>query len=118
MESRFASVFECIHHPIITIPGSQTQPVSANTKSRSAHGDEQMDNNAQPMTGTISRVSANSVVYVLADSDSTRSVTFTPAKVEGYAGQELAAFGLVPGGRVTLRWNPASGKVVGPVKLT
>jgi hypothetical protein len=77
-----------------------------------------MDNNAQPMTGTISRVSANSVVYVLVDSDNMRSVSFMPARVDGYAGQELTTFGLVPGGRVSLRWNPASGKVVGPVKLT
>jgi hypothetical protein len=72
-----------------------------------------------PTTGTISRISSNSVVYVVVDDNQQqRSVSFTPAIVQGYAGQELRAFGFVPGRRVELRWNPRSGQVVGPVKLT
>jgi hypothetical protein len=69
------------------------------------------------LTGTISRVSANSLVYVVLDGHDQRSISFTPASVKGYVGQELTHFGFVPGRRVQLSWDPVLGKLAGPVEL-
>jgi hypothetical protein len=70
-----------------------------------------------PVKGTISRVSANSLVYVILDGRDEQSVSFTPASFKGYVGQELSQFGFVPGRRVQLSWDPNSGKVIGQVEL-
>lgn len=76
----------------------------------------QTDTSLKSAKGTISRVSANSLIYVIVDGSGEQSVSFTPAAVQGYAGQELKQFGFVPGRRVQLSWNPDS-SVVGTVKL-
>lgn len=70
-----------------------------------------------PVKGTITRVSSNSLVYVVLDGRGEQSVSFTPANFKGYVGQELSQFGFVPGRRVQLSWNPNSGKVIGLVEL-
>lgn len=77
---------------------------------------DQKDRNV-PVKGTISRVSANSLVYVVLDGQEEQSVSFTPASFKGYIGQELTQFGFVPGRRVQLSWDPNSGKVIGLVEL-